>query len=85
MKKAILIIFLGLLWCSVGFAETNTDKLNELKDIYEKGGISEAEYNAAKKIFSYKEDKSDKKINKNNNKKKVFLKSSKSKKKNNLF
>ena len=55
----------------------NQKRLIELKDIYEKGGISEAEYKAAQKIFSAKEDKSDKKLKKN---KKSFSLKKKSKK-----
>ena len=56
----------------------NQKRLIELKDIYEKGGISEAEYKAAQKIFSSKEDKSDKIIKKNKKsfslKKKIYKK-----------
>ena len=89
---------MGLLWCNVGFAEIeklqagttvnsledndNQKRLIELKDIYEKGGISEAEYKAAKKTFSAKEDKSDKKLKKN---KKSFSFKKKSKKNNRQF
>jgi len=43
----------------------NQKRLIKLKDIYEKGGISEAEYKAAEKLFLSKEDKSDKKLKKN--------------------
>ena len=65
MKKVILILIAGLLLSTNAYAGINSDKLIELKDIYEKGGISEAEYKAANKIFSSKEDKSDKKLKKN--------------------
>jgi len=83
MKKAILILIAGLLLSTNAYAGINSDKLKELKDIYEKGGISKAEYNAAQKIFSANEDKSKKKeINK---KKSLTLVSTKKSKKKSLF
>ena len=68
-KTLLFTLFLGIFIVSTitanSLAEnTNQKKLIELKDIYEKGGISEAEYKAAKKIFSSKEDNLDKKIEK---------------------
>ena len=68
--KTLFTLFLGILFFIPTFTanssaeNTNQEKLIELKDIYVKGGISEAEYKAAKKIFSSKEDKLDKKIKK---------------------
>ena len=81
-KTLLFTLFLGIFIVSTitanSLAEnTNQKKLIELKDIYEKGGISEAEYKAAKKTFSAKEDKSDKKLKKN---KKSFSLKKKSKK-----
>ena len=81
--KTLFTIFLGILFFIPTFTanssaeNTNEEKLIELKDIYVKGGISEAEYKAAKKIFSSKEDKLDKKIEKE---KKSFSLKKKSKK-----
>ena len=66
--KMLFILFLGTLFFILTFTiscsaeNTNQDKLIELKDIYVKGGIPEAEYKAVKKILTSKEDKSDKKI-----------------------
>ena len=86
--KTLFTIFLGVLFFIPTFTansaaeNTNQEKLIELKDIYVKGGISEAEYKAAKKIFSSKEDKLDKKIKKD---KKTFSLKKKSKSKINLF
>ena len=68
--KTLFTLFLGILFIIPTFTANslagniNQDRLIELKDIYEKGGISEAEYNAAKKIFSSKVDTSNKKIKK---------------------
>ena len=88
--KTMFTLFLGILFfISIFIANssaenTNQEKLIELKDIYVKGGISEAEYKAAKKIFSSKEDKLDKKIEKE--KKSFSLKNKpKKNKKLNLF
>ena len=75
--KMLFVLFLGILFFIPTFTlnsaeNTNQEKLIELKDIYVKGGISEAEYKAAKKIFSSKEDNLDKKIEKE--KKSLFFK-----------
>ena len=66
--KTLFILFLGTLFFILTFTiscsaeNANQDKLIELNDIYENGGISEEEYKAAKKILTSKEDKSNKKI-----------------------
>ena len=59
--KTLFTLFLGILFIIPTFIansaaeNTNQEKLIELKDIYVKGGISEAEYKAAKKnIFMLK-------------------------------
>ena len=86
MNKAfnrLFTLFLGILFLIFSITanslaeNTNQKKLIELKDIYVKGGISEAEYKAAIKILSTKEEKSDKKIRKE---KKSFSLEKKSKK-----
>ena len=79
-----ILFFISIFIANSSAENTNQEKLIELKDIYVKGGISEAEYKAAKKIFSSKEDKLDKKIEKE--KKSFSLKNKpKKNKKLNLF
>ena len=62
--KAVIFFVLSITITTEANTETNNTNLDKIKDIYEKGGITEAEYNAAIKKFSLNEKKVDKEINK---------------------
>ena len=60
MKKAIAIVVLGLLWCSISTAANIVDELTKLNNLYKEGAITKEEFSKAKEIL-FKSDSEKKK------------------------
>ena len=85
MKKILVIIALGLLWCNTGFAESLADEITKLEKLYNQGALTKEEYSKAKSILLETDTNNSKKtektkpksITKEKSKKEVKIKKSK--------